>query len=426
MSLALLGLSHHTSPVELRERLALPPDLLAAFYRNRSERLPGCAMVALSTCNRVELYLHDPKGASPETLHERAAALLVDWHGLEPGMLEGHFYQHAGSKVVEHLFRVASSLDSMVVGESEILGQVQDAFLAAQTQGATDKVLNALFQRAFKVAKDIRTNTTIGQGRVSVPSVAVELAVSIFQDLGNKTVLVVGSGAMGEQTLRTLLSHGVGDVIVANRSVDKAERLAGQFGGEALAFDALPCHLARADIVLTTTGADEPILYAGDFQRALKARQLAPVLVVDIAVPRDVHADVNTLDNVYLYDIDDLKAMADQNLAARRTELTTCGEMVEDHTERFMRWLQGLEAEPTIVAMNRELEAIRAREVEKSLKVLGELTPEQQREIDYLSRRLTKAFLQRPMTQLKAEAARADARPMLHLVKRLFGIEESM
>lgn len=422
--LAMIGVSHHTSPVELRERLAIPEDeLRAALLRLRKALPEDSGAVILSTCNRVEVYAN--AALPPAETHARLRAFLAEWRGLPEEDFSAALYEHKGREVVEHLFRVASSLDSMVVGEGQILGQVQDAFLAAKAAESTGKALNALFQSAFKSAKEVRTKSNISVGKVSISSVAVDLAVSIFTDLAGKTVLVIGSGAMGELTLRSLLSRGISRVVIANRSLEKARELAGQFDGEALALDALPCHLHRADILITSTAARQPILHARDFQEALKKRNLAPMFVIDIAVPRDVDAGVNALDNVYLYDIDDLQEVADQNLEARRAEMALCAEIIDRHVEQFVRWQHGLAAEPTIVGMSREWHAIRERELAKTLAALPDLTDKEREEIAYLTQRIVNTLLQRPMTQIKREVAQDDSNRVIHLVKRLFGLEES-
>ena len=423
MTISLTGLSHHTSPLELRERLSFPDDKRGEALRLLKQRLDDGGAVILSTCNRVEVYTHD--NAAPENLRGLVREFLAEWHGLELETFTGHLYEHCNRDAVAHLFRVTSSLDSMVVGEDQILGQVHDAYLEAQREGATDKILHALFQRAFKVAKEVRTKTNINVGKVSVSSVAVDLAASIFGNLSEKTVLVIGSGEMGELTLKCLVEKGVGKVLVANRTLLKAEEVAAAYGGEPLALSSLEHYLDDADIIITSTASETPILGVDDFTRALRKRNQAPMFVIDIAVPRDVDPRVTQLDNVYCYDMDDLETVAAQNLESRRAELVKCLELVERQVDRFIDWRQGLYAESTIVSMTQELNAIRERELEKTLNALPDLTDRQREEVAYLSKRIVNNILQRPMHQIKQEVVREDPNRVLHLVKRLFGLEES-
>lgn len=422
MSLTLTGISHHSAPLELRERLAFPEDRLPDALRKLKERFASGGAVILSTCNRVEIYARSEE--DPAHMHAEVRAFLADWHGLPEAAFAPHLYERENAGAVAHLFRVAAGLDSMVVGEDQILGQVHEAYLQAHGAQATEKILSALFQRAFSVAKEIRTKTTIGQGKVSVASVAVDLAVSIFTSLEDKTVLVIGSGETGELTLKSLVAKGVGRVLVANRTLGHARPLADAFGGEAIALDRLPEQLHRADILISSTAAKQPILGVDEFQRALRQRNLAPMFAIDIAVPRDIDPAVNGIDNVYLYDIDDLRQVAEQNLEARRAELARCAEMVDAQVERFMLWRQGLYAQPTIVSMSQEFHAIRERELAKTLSALPHLDEKARAEVEYLSKRIVNNILQRPLTQLKQEAAHEESHRMLHLVRRLFGLEE--
>ncbi len=423
MTISLSGFSHHTCPVELRERLSFPEERLPAALLKLKQELHEGGAVILSTCNRVEVYTRDD--TTPELLHGLVREFLTSWHGLEPEAFVGHIYEHYNRDAVAHLFRVASSLDSMVVGEDQILGQVHDAYLLAHAEGATDKILNSLFQRAFKVAKEVRTKTNINVGKVSVSSVAVDLAASIFGDLADKTVLVIGSGEMGELTLKSLVDRGVGQVLVANRTLANAENIAARYAGEPLALADLKNFLHRADIIITSTAAKEPILLASDFQQALRKRENAPMFVIDIAVPRDVDPKVIDLDNVYCYDMDDLESVAAQNVEARRAEMAKCLELVESQVDRFLGWRQSLYAEPTIVSMTQEWNAIRERELVKTLQSIPDLTEKQRAEVEYLTKRIVNNILQRPMSQIKREVVRDDAGRVLHLVKRLFGLEES-
>ncbi|HOZ45502.1 MAG TPA: glutamyl-tRNA reductase [Candidatus Hydrogenedentes bacterium] len=422
MSLVVVGLNHRTSPLALRERLAISADRVPEVLSNLARRHEGAGVVLLSTCNRVEVYMSHPLPA--DELDADIRAFLSGWFGIEAADLADALYIHADRDAVSHLFRVASSLDSLVVGEVQILGQVHSAYLMAQAEQTADKVIHALFQRAFTVAKRVRTQTTVGAGKVSVSSVAVDLAESIFSALAGKTVVVVGSGDVADLTLKSLVERGVRGVLVANRHPERAQRLAEVYEGEAVPFDDLRNHLHRADIVISTTAAPRTVLHAPDFEEALKRRGQEPMLVIDIAVPRDVDSDVGDLDNVYLYNIDDLEQVVVQNSEARRREIDTATDLVETGVDRFMEWLAGLAAEPTIVSMSDELELIRAHELRKTLDALPNLTEDQRREIDYLTTRIVRRILQRPATSIKHEIGHHDPHTVLHLVKRLFGLED--
>jgi glutamyl-tRNA reductase len=423
MSVVVVGLNHRTGPVALRERLHFPPVAARAALQRLRKQLDGMGAVIVSTCNRVEIYASHTTDA-PELCAE-LRRFLADWHEIPEAEFRPHLYEFAGEEAVGHLFRVACSLDSMVVGENQILGQVHDAFLLAQAEQSTDKVIGTLFQKAFSISKSVRTHTAISEGKVSIGSVAVDLAVSIFMDLDGKTVMVVGSGKMGELTLKTLMSKGVRHLLMVNRSVEKAAALAAQHGGEALSLDDMLEHLHRADIVIASTAAPGYILRPEHFQHALKQRGQDPMFVIDIAVPRNVDPAVNSMDNVYVYDVDGLQQVAEQNKEARRQEIDRCMAIVDEGVDQFMHWLRTLVAEPTIVEMSQELNTIRERELLKTLASMPDLTDKQREEIEYMSKRIVNTILQRPMSQLKREMAHHDAHTVLHLVKRLFGLKET-
>ncbi len=423
MSLVVVGMSHHSSAIALRERLAFRAEEIPSALLALTKRCPGAGAVLLSTCNRVEVYMSH---SSPcDELEAEMRAFLSESREIPEADLADALYSYHDREMVGHLFRVASSLDSLVIGEVQILGQVHDAFILAQAEQTTDKIVHMLFQKAFTVAKSVRTDTSIGAGKVSVSSVAVDLAKSIFKDLAGKTVMVVGSGEMGELTLKSLIDHGARGVLVANRNPERAQNLADANGGEAVAFEELQEHLHRADIVISTTAAPRTILHAPDFQYALKQRGQEPMFVIDIAVPRDVDADVGGIDNVYLYNVDDLQQVVNENLEARRKEIDAAMALVDSGVDKFMRWMAGLAAEPTIVSMSEELEQIRQREMRKTLNALPDLTDKQREEIDQLTTRMVRAIMQRPAASIKQEIGHHDPHTVLHLVKRLFGIEEA-
>jgi glutamyl-tRNA reductase len=424
MTLVVSGLSHQTSEIALRERMTFPEEALPGALLRLRKQLEGGGAVILSTCNRLEIYVSH--AGSADDLHHEIRQFCSASHGLAESEFVPSLYEYDGREAVGHLFRVASSLDSLVVGEGQILGQVHDAYQLAQAEQSTDKVTNSLFQKAFGIAKRVRDKTDIGSGKVSISSVAVDLAASIFGDLSGKTILVVGSGEMGELTLKSLVEKGAGHVIVANRTVEKAAELASRYNGEAVGLANLSDRLHEADIVITSTGAPGTVLGEENFQGALRRRNNEPMFVIDIAMPRDVEASVNDIDNVYLYDIDDLQEVADQNMETRRAEVDRCLEIVDEGVEQFSKWLSTLAAEPTIRSLSKELNAIRERELAKTLTRLGALTDKQREEVDYLSKRIVNNILQQPMSQLKREVHdHHDSANVLQLVRRLFGLKES-
>lgn len=424
MSLVVSGVSHHTSDVALRDRLAIQEDQLPAALAALRKQVPDAGVAIVSTCNRFEVYVSHMGEA--EGLYQEIRGFISSWHNIPEAEFEDALFEYQDREAVGHLFSVASSLDSMVIGEEQILGQVHDAYIVAHREQTTDKIINSLFQKAFSVAKKVRSQTSIGAGKVSISSVAVDLAVSIFMELSGETVLVIGSGEMGELTLKHLVERGVGHVIVANRSVEKAEVLARVYNGEAIALDNLDEALHRADIVISSTGAPGVVLEVDQVKQALRRRSLKPMFLIDIAAPRDIDANANELDNVYLYNIDDLQEVADKNVEARRDEIERCLELVDHGTNQFCKWLRTLVAEPTIVSLSRELNAVRERELEKSLAQLTNLSDKEKEEIEYLTKRIVNNILQRPLSQIKQEVYDEDHVGVLQMVRRLFGLKEGM
>lgn len=334
MHLLVTGLNHRTAPVELRERLAVPPARLSEALVALMESSPLRELVLLSTCNRVEVY------AVAEDLRASQRALQRHWqqrYGLEEGDL-ACLYSHVDEACVRHLMAVASGLDSMVLGETEILGQIKVAYEAAHRQGATGKLLNRLFQKAFTAAKHIRSATAISRGSTSVGNIAVDLAGQIFRQLTERVVMVVGTGEMSEATLRALHSRGVQRIYVCSRTAERAAALAQELGGMAISYDQWPRFFPQVDIVISATAAPHPIITVEKLAPLMKARGYRPLFLIDIAVPRDVERACEQIEGVYLYDIDDLQQIAQQNLAAREQELERCRQLVAGHAARFMEW----------------------------------------------------------------------------------------
>ncbi len=424
MSLIVTGLNHHTSQVALREKIAFRRDRVPAASFELRKRLDDAGVVILSTCNRVEIYAHHSL-MSGSALFDGICKFIKEWHELDGDEFMASLYTHHDEEAAGHLFRVASSLDSLVLGEAQVLGQVHEAYLMAQAEQVADKVIHQLFQRAFAIAKQVRSQTSIGAGNVSISSVAVDLAASIFEEFSGKTVMVIGSGQMSELTLKSLVSRGVRHVIVVNRNADRAQAMAQPYGGEVVAFDALDDHLHRADIVISSTAAPIFILHPEQFQRALKRRSQEPMFVIDIAVPRDVEPAVGELDNVYLYNVDDLEQVVGENLESRHKEAVQGLEIVDRGAEQFEQWLRAVAAEPTITSMAEELHRLRLQELEKTLALLPDLTEKQRQEVTYLTERIVKKMLQSPMTQIKHEIGHHDPHTVLHLVRQIFGLKEA-
>ena len=405
--LVLLGINHNTAPIEVRERLAIPSTRLADATRTLLHQ-PGIREgLILSTCNRVELLTlqDDAETQQPETqadllrfLHEYFAVPAID--------IQPHLYEHRDREAVRHLFRVASSLDSMVVGEPQILGQVKESYTIAREVGAVSTHLESLLQRTFTVAKKIRSETQIGSSSVSIASVAVDLAIKIFGSLNEKTVLLVGAGKMSELAARHLIEHGASSILVANRTQSRAEKIAADFASptvhtEAIPFDALYEQTPRADIVITSTGAPQQIFGRSHGQHFLHARRNRPMFFIDIAVPRDVDPRMNEVEGCFVYDIDDLQQVAAANLADRSREAAAAENIVSREVDKYQERLQSRDAVPAIKALQQQAEQLRQAELARSQSRLAHLTPQQREAVEALTRSLTAKLLHPQLTALR-------------------------
>lgn len=340
MTILTLGLNHKTAPVEIRERLTFGPDVIVGALRTLTEQTAAEEAVIVSTCNRTELYcVADGRDGEAEIRE-----WLGRFHGVESHSFAPHLYVHQNRDSVRHLLRVASGLDSMVLGEPQILGQVKAAFQTACDSGSTGRMLGRLFQHTFSVAKQVRTDTAIGSSPVSVAFAAVSLARQIFSDLTKQTALLIGAGETIELAARHLHQHGIGRIIVANRTVERAHNVAAQFDGYAIALTELSNHLPEADIVVSSTASPLPVLGKGTVERALKQRRHRPVFMVDIAVPRDIEPEVGDLRDVYLYTVDDLQGVVEEGMRSRQQAADQAMEIVDLHTEEFMAWVRSLDA----------------------------------------------------------------------------------
>ncbi|HEX7157907.1 MAG TPA: glutamyl-tRNA reductase [Edaphobacter sp.] len=416
--LVLLGINHTTAPIEVRERLAIPSERLADATRTLLHQ-PGIREgLILSTCNRVEfltLQENSQPNYSADLLRFLHEYFSVPAHTLQP-----HLYEFHEREAVRHLFRVASSLDSMVVGEPQILGQVKESYTVAREIGAINGPLDTLLQRAFTVAKKVRSETQIGSSSVSIASVAGDLALKIFGSLQGKTILLVGAGKMSELAARQLIQHGASNILVANRTLLRAEALAEKFAApgvrtEAVSFDTLYAETPRADIVITSTGAQQKIFDRSHGQHFLHQRRNRPMFFIDIAVPRDVDPSMNDVEGCFVYDIDDLQQVAQANLADRAREAQAAETIVSREVEKYQQRLQSLDATPAILSLQQHAENLRQAELRRSASKLAGLNPDQQAAIEALTRSLTNKFLHAPMTALRQAAREGDVQALAEL-----------
>ncbi|HWP35258.1 MAG TPA: glutamyl-tRNA reductase, partial [Thermodesulfobacteriota bacterium] len=418
MSLVLVGLNHTTAPVALRERLAVAAERLPALLPRLARAASAREACLLSTCNRVELLADAP--GLPEA--EAAAAALAEWQGVEPAQIRPVLYRLEGGAAARHLFRVAAGLDSLVLGEPQILGQVKAAYAAASQAGTTGPLLNRLFHTTFRVAKRIRSETGLGAQPVSVGQAAVELARRIFDDLARKRVLLVGAGEMAEATARHLVGCGVQALCVANRTFERAQGLAAMLGGRAVPFDGLLDAIRDADIVIASAAAEAPLLDAARVAELMRARRQAPLFFIDIAVPRNVDPRVHELPNVYLYNIDDLQAVVAEGLRHRQREAVRAEAIVQEEVEGYLRALDSRAVVPTLVALRRRFEAVRRAELARAAALLRELTPEQRAAVERLTEGLLAKLLHEPTVALKRAAADAEGPLYAEVLRTLFDL----
>ncbi len=419
MALFVAGLSHRNAPVELREQLAVDEDKLRELLRDVAATGVVREVLILSTCNRVEVYaIADVPGEARTATFRQ----LCRHRGVEPASVETVLYTHADGEAVRHAFRVASSLDSMMIGEPQILGQVKNAFALAQSCETVGPALHTLFTQAFTVAKRVRTETEIARHAVSVSFAAVELAKKIFAGLDGKAVLLVGAGKMSELAARHLIEQGAFPLYVANRTWARAQELARALAGTAVPFDELATALATVDIVITSTGAPEPVIRREFVQPLVHSRRGRPLFFIDIAVPRDVEDSVDTLDGVYCYDIDDLKQVVDANIRERLREAHRAEALVEREVAKFLARLGDVEVIPTIVSLRERLEIIRSGEVKRTLARLPGATPETREAIEALSAAIVNKILHAPITKLRESSRAGSPRSWLELVHELFGL----
>jgi glutamyl-tRNA reductase len=426
MKLALTGINHRTAPVQVREKLAFRAEDIPAALQLLQRRGVREALI-LSTCNRVEIAAALPPGIPPETLLH---GLLAGRDGLTPEALQPHLYVFEDAEAIRHLFRVAASLDSMIVGEPQILGQLKQAFLQARDNGLIGTTLDAVLTRAFNVAKRIRSETEIGQSAVSVSYAAVELAREIFGSLSKKRVLILGAGKMSEGAARHLLRAGASDILITNRTAERAREVAELFQGEIIPYEQFPHRLSEIDIVIASSAAPGYVLSRDMVRRAIEARKNQPMFLIDIAVPRNIDPQVNSIEHAFLYDIDDLQRLTDRNLNAREEVAQAAEKIVTEEVSRLEARLREREVTPTIVSLQEQLEEIRREAHERYRGPLRALTEDQQRAVEALTRAIVNKIAHGPISEMRrqaathAEEAASGEGELVSAVRRIFGLRE--
>jgi glutamyl-tRNA reductase len=419
--IVLVGISHRTSPLPVRESLAFAKDRLTDALRRMKEEGGVAEAMILSTCNRVELYGRSEEEESGGRLEE----FLCAFHGRRREEIAPYLYRLTGSAAVRHAFRVAASLESMVIGEPQILGQVKEAYLTAEGAGTLGSALNALRNRSLAAAKRARTETGIGQNAVSVSYVAVELARKIFGELRDKNVLLVGAGKMSELAARHLVRSGARATVLGGRTFEKAEELAAALGGRAAPFESLRAELAAADIVISGTGAPGIVIRRDDVEHARDARggrHQRPLFLIDIAVPRDIDHEVARIGGVFLYDLDDLRSVAEANLRERQKEAAAAEALVEREVREFLDWQKSLDIVPLLVELRRRADEIRHTEMERARRRLGPLTAEQEAALEAATTAIVNKLLHPPTVLLKEIARNGYAADQVALIRKLLGL----
>jgi glutamyl-tRNA reductase len=413
MALIVAGISYRTAPIQVRERLVVPAGEVRDATAALRDRTGASEVVLLSTCNRTEIYLvQGEREAAPEVWSWLSARLGGD--------VTGYGYVWRDRDAVAHLYRVASGMDSMILGEAQIHGQVRDAW--ELSRGASRAILNRLFQSALLVASRVRTETAIARGAASVSSAAVQLAKKIFGSLQGRRAMVLGAGDMAELALECLVSEGVRAAIVANRTYDRARELADRHGAVALHYDECWARLAEVDVLLCSTAAPHALVQRAHVEPALRARGDGPLCILDIALPRDVDAEVGTLDNVFLYDLDDLQAVVAASLERRRAEMPSAEQVIAGEVELFWTWMAGLAAVPVLKTFRSQMEQVREEELAHAMRKLGHLAPSDRQAVEHFSRALMNKFLHEPSVRLRAAAANGHGLAIVDALRYLFAL----
>jgi glutamyl-tRNA reductase len=417
MRLAMIGISHATAPVAARECLALDDTARARVFDDLAENAGVLEAMVLSTCNRTEIYAL----LDEQTAHDDLVRALRAGSGQAPADAEEYLFRHCGDDVAEHLFSVVSGLDSMVLGESQIVAQVREAHRSAAEAGLSGKVLDGLLRRALKVGKAVRNRTEIGAGHTSVAGVACDLARKVHDDLDRRTVVLIGAGETGELVVRHLLDSGVGELLIVNRTHGRALALAERLGGEAWPFEQLAEAVGRADVLITSTAAPRPLITSALLARAIPGRQ-RPLFIIDIAVPRDVSPDVDSIDEVYRYDLDTLSGLVEANLGSRCQALHAAREIVAAEVDKFAGWLRQQAVTPTILQLREQFESVRQLELEK---LRSGLSDEDFRQVERATRAMVNRLLHLPTVQIKQAAREAESEPLVKAFRFLLGLDSA-
>ena len=419
MHIVIIGLSHKTAPVEIREKLAFAPTAMERPLRQMLELPSITEGLIVSTCNRVELCAVTKE---PDAAIAELRRFLAEYHEVSPEEINENLFDYQGEEAIRHLFRVSSSLDSMVLGEPQILGQIKTAYGYAAEFKTAGLILNRFLHKAFSVAKRVRTETAIASNAVSVSFAAVELARKIFDRLDNKGVMIIGAGEMCELAARHFVANGISKVLVTNRTFERAEKMAAEFNGKAVPFDSFVDHLAEVDIIMTSTGAPNFILGKRQMEEVLKRRKNRPMFLIDIAVPRDIDPKVNDISNTYLYDVDDLQGVVQANLKERQKEAGKAEAIVEQEIGQFHLWLGNLEVKPTVIALRRKLDEIRQQELEKTFGNLKDLTAKQRKSIEAMTGAIINKILHKPTAILKNSQNDMSGEDYVDAVRTLFDL----
>jgi len=423
MHIVVIGLNYRTAPVEVRERFAISPERLPEAHREMKAWKSILECVIVGTCNRTELY------AVVDREHwctKHVRDFMEAWFGVPKETFAPYIYVYEDDEAKRHLFRVASGLDSMVIGETQILGQVRDAFLLAQQERTTGTIFNMLFKQAVTVAKRAHAETAIGENAVSVSYAAVELGKRIFGSFDGKNVLIVGAGKMSELTVKHLHASGAGRVSVTNRTFERAEELAAKFGGRAYRYESLPSLVADADVVITSTGSKDPILTKADVEAAMKGRASRPLFMIDIAVPRDLAPDIHDVPNVYLYDIDDLEGIVEANMELRKQESAKIEAMIDDELRAFDTWYRSLGVGPVIRALQSKAAGIHAETMESLKNKLPDLTERELKIIHKLTKSMMNQMMHDPIQRVKEMAPERNGDEALEYLTKFFALEEPL
>lgn len=423
MKLTVLGINFRTAPIELRESVSFHPAAVPAALERIGTRLPGAERALLSTCNRTELYV-----AGLEAVEKDALIPLLTGNDetAHTAAVSEHFYLASGIKATEHLFAVASSLDSMVVGETEVLGQVKQAYTLALQARATGTIMQSVFPMAFRCAKRVHTETEICRGRVSVSSIAVDFAEKVFEELAEKTIMIVGAGETAELALKSLVDRGATEVLVLNRSLDTAQALAGRYGGKALPLDDLADHLPAADIVISSTGAPHCVIRADTVREAVRARRGNPMLLIDIAMPRDIEAAARHVQNVYLYHLDDLQRVADENLARRGEAVDQAWCIVREEMAEVVATFEGSDLRTLMRQFDEQAQAIRDTALERAFarEAMAELPEPARREVEILVQKTINKMLAAPRAALHKASRNGQWHEYAAVVRDLFALNK--